>query len=77
MSDSGSETGAASRELVSPDAVVFIVGGALTRAHNNHQVHYSNVCAVRDEKAAGSNPATPTSSEGTPPAPNRLTDSAE
>jgi len=62
--DSGSETGAASRARVRPDAVNLTVLSALTSAHNPHQVCCSNVRAVRDEEAAGSNPATPTSSEG-------------
>ena len=33
---------------------------APTSAYNSHQVRYSNVRAVRDEEAAGLNPATPT-----------------
>jgi len=37
---------------------------ALTSTYIHSQVRYSNVCPVRDEEAAGSNPATPTSSEG-------------
>ena len=67
VSDSGSETGAASRVHVWPDAVRY---GQLDRAQcSDQRIHprsgrYSNVCAVRDEEAAGSNPATPTSSEG-------------
>ena len=63
--DSGSETGAASRVHVWPDAVRYgqlTAHSALTRAYIHNQVRYSNVCAVRDEEAAGSNPATPTSS---------------
>ena len=32
----------------------------LTSTYSPNQVCYSNVCAVRDEEAAGSNPATPT-----------------
>ena len=32
---------------------------ALTSAYIPHQVRYSNVCVVRDEEAAGLNPATP------------------
>ena len=46
------------------DAVSLTVHGALTSTYITHQVRYSNVCVVRDEEAAGSNPATPTSSEG-------------
>jgi len=64
MSDSGSETGAASRAHVRPDAVSLTACSAPTGAYSPHQVPYSNVRAVRDEEAAGSNPATPTSSEG-------------
>jgi len=64
VSDSGSEMGAARLAHVRPDAVSLTAHSVLTSAHIPHQVCYSNVCAVRDEEAAGSNPATPTSSEG-------------
>ncbi len=37
---------------------------ALTSAYTHNQVRYSNACAVRDEEAAGSNPATPTQVTG-------------
>jgi hypothetical protein len=33
---------------------------ALTSTFIPHQVRYSNVCVVRDEEAAGSNPTAPT-----------------
>jgi hypothetical protein len=42
------------------DAVSLTVHSALTSTYIPHQVRYSNVCVVRDEEAAGSNPATPT-----------------
>ena len=45
-------------------AVNLTANSAPTSAYSPHQVRYSNVRAVRDEEAAGSNPATPTSSEG-------------
>jgi hypothetical protein len=62
LSDSGSE-----RERPAPricgqlrsDAVSLTVHSALTSAYIHDQVRYSNVCVVRDEEAAGSNPATP------------------
>ena len=65
VSDSGSETGVASRAYVWPDAVSLTAHSALTSSYSPNQVRYSNVCAVRDEEAAGSNPATPTSSQAT------------
>ena len=46
------------------DAISLTAHSALTSSYVPHQVRYSNVCVVRDEEAAGSNPATPTSSEG-------------
>jgi hypothetical protein len=64
VSDSGSETGVTSRAHVWPDAVSLTAHSALTSSYSPHQVRYSNVCVVRDEAAASSNPATPTSSEG-------------
>ena len=42
------------------DAVSGAARNALNSAYTRHQVSYSNVCPVRDEEAAGSNPATPT-----------------
>jgi hypothetical protein len=54
VSDSGSETGAASRLHVRPGAVNWAPFSALTSAYNPHQVCYSNVRAVRDEETAGS-----------------------
>ena len=48
------------------DAVSLTAHSALTSVYIHGQVHYySNVCVVRDEEAAGSNPATPTSSQAT------------
>jgi hypothetical protein len=38
----------------------FAACSALISAYIRNQVRYPNVCAVRDEEAAGSNPATPT-----------------
>ncbi len=60
VSDSGSETGGASRAHMWPGVVSLTAHSAPTSAYSPHQVRYSNVCAVRDEEAAGSNPATPT-----------------
>ena len=60
VSDSGSETGAASRVHAWSDTVSLTEHSALTSAYIHNQISYSNVCAVRDEEAAGSNPATPT-----------------
>ena len=60
VSDSGSETGAASSAHTRSDAVSLTVHSALTSTYIPHQVRYSNVCVVRDEETAGSNPATPT-----------------
>jgi hypothetical protein len=42
------------------DTVSLTEHSSLTSAYIHDQVRYSNVCAVRDEEAAGSNPATPT-----------------
>ena len=42
------------------DAVSLTAHSALTSTYIPHQVRYSNVCVVRDEEAAGSNPPTPT-----------------
>ena len=46
------------------DAASVTVRDVLTSIYSAHQVGCSNVRVVRDEEAAGSNPATPTSSEG-------------
>ena len=54
VSDSGNETGAASRAHVWPDVVSLAAHSALTSAHIPHQVRYSNFCAVQDEEAPGS-----------------------
>jgi hypothetical protein len=56
VSDSGSQTGAASRAHVWPDAVSLTAHSAPTSAYSSHQVRYSNVHAVRDEEVTGSNP---------------------
>ncbi len=42
------------------DTVSIAARNVLTSVYSTHQACYSNVCAVRDEEAAGSNPATPT-----------------
>jgi hypothetical protein len=55
VSDFGSETGAASRVHMWPDAVSLTARSALNSAYTPHQVCYSNVCAFRDEEATGSN----------------------
>jgi hypothetical protein len=65
VSDSGSETGAASRAHMRPGAVGLTALSALISTYGPHQVCYPNVRVVRDEEAAGSNPTTPTRSEGT------------
>jgi hypothetical protein len=54
VSDSGSETGAASRVHVWSDAVSLTEHSALTSAYIHNQVRYSNVCVVRDEEANAS-----------------------
>jgi hypothetical protein len=51
MSDSGSETGAASRAHVWPDAVSLTAHSALTSTYGPDQVRYSNDRAVRDKEA--------------------------
>ena len=51
------------------DAANLTVHNALTSTYIPHEVRYSNVCAVRDEEAAGSNPATPTQVTGPFPVP--------
>ena len=45
------------------DAFSVTTRNVLTSVYSAHQV-CSNVCAVRDNETAGSNPATPTNSEG-------------
>jgi hypothetical protein len=54
VSDSGSETGAASRAHVRPGAVSLTALSALISAYGPHQVCYSNVRVVRDEEANAS-----------------------
>jgi hypothetical protein len=51
VSDSGSETGAASRAHMRPGAVSLTALSALISANGPHQVCYSNVRVVRDEEA--------------------------
>ena len=77
VSDSGSETGAASLMHMRSNAVNLAMHNALTSTYIPNQVHYSNVCAVRDEEAAGSNPATPTSSQAIPALRYRLSHRGE
>jgi len=62
--DSGSETGATSRAHLRSNAVNVAAHNVLTSTYVPNQVCCSNVCAVRDEEAAGSNPATPTQVTG-------------
>ena len=64
LSDSGSGTGAASLTHLRSNAVNAAMHNMLTSTYSPNQVCYSNVCAVRDEEAAGSNPATPTQVTG-------------
>jgi hypothetical protein len=52
--------GAAARGRVRLDAVSVTACGALSRADTSDQPTCTCVRAVRDEEAAGSNPATPT-----------------
>jgi len=58
---------AASSGQIRSDTVSLTVHSALTSTYIPHQVRYSNVCVVRDEEAAGSNPATPTQVTGHSP----------
>jgi hypothetical protein len=51
VSDSGSETGAASSAHMRPAAASLTVYSALTSTYILRQVRYSNVLAVRDEAA--------------------------
>ena len=46
------------------DAVSVAAYSVLNRANTSYQPACTAVSVVRDEEAAGSNPATPTSSEG-------------
>ena len=66
VSDSGSETGAASRAQVRLGAVSLTTLSALTSVYYPYQVCYSNVSVVRDEEATGSDPAIPTDSTPVP-----------
>jgi hypothetical protein len=56
--------GAAKDVQVSSDAVSVTAFSLLTSQDFAHLATCSCASAVRDEEAAGSNPATPTSSEG-------------
>ena len=53
VSDSGSETGAASRPHVRSGAVSGAARNTLTSTYGNHQATYSNVCSVRIERSGG------------------------
>ena len=64
VSDSGSGMGAASFRQTRSDAVTLAVRASLSWADMLKQGTRTPACPVRDEEAAGSNPATPTSSEG-------------
>jgi hypothetical protein len=64
VSDPGSELGAASRPHMRPGAVRVAALSAPASNYSHCQAHYSNVYVVRDEEAAGSNPATPTQLTG-------------
>src|SRR5215469_10800097 len=66
MSDSESQAGGAICAEVRSGAVSMATHTALTIAYTSNQASYSNVCADLDEETAGSNPATPTSSQATP-----------
>jgi hypothetical protein len=52
--------GAAACVQVRSDAVSLAVRSFPTSTYILNQTRYSNVCPVRDEEVAGSNPATPT-----------------
>ena len=52
---------------VRSDAVSMTASGFLTSADASHQVACTRASAVRDEEAAGSNPATPTQVTGHSP----------
>jgi hypothetical protein len=52
--------GAATRVRVRSGAVSVTTYNTLTSADTSHQAGYTRASAVRDEEAAGSNPATPT-----------------
>ena len=62
--DFGSQMGATTRSPVRSDAVSVTAYSVLSRANTSYQPACTGVRVVRDEEAAGSNPATPTSSEG-------------
>jgi hypothetical protein len=55
--------GAAVRGLVRSDAVSEAACSVLSRADTSDQPACTDVSVVRDEEAAGSNPATPTRSD--------------
>ena len=59
--------GATARGPVRLDAVSRAACSALSRIDTSEQLACTRARAVRDEEAAGSNPATPTSSEGIRP----------
>ena len=60
LSDSGSRMGAADCSQVRSDAVTVPQPKPLTCPNTTRQVLWPAVRVVRDEEAAGSNPATPT-----------------
>jgi hypothetical protein len=60
VSDSGSKMGATARGPVRLDAVSRAACSALSRIDTSEQPACTRARAVRDEEAAGSNPATPT-----------------
>ena len=63
MSEFGSGLGAASNHQMRPDAASRADHRSLTCADPPEQTVRTPACPVRDEEAAGSNPATPTRSE--------------
>jgi hypothetical protein len=58
VSDSGSVTGADSHPHVRSDGVSVAAHNALSSEYFSLQGSYPNICAVRDEEAAGSDPVT-------------------
>ena len=64
VSDSGSEMGAPGSCQARSDAVARPEGMPLSCADTPEQGTRSSACLVRDEEAAGSNPATPTQVRG-------------
>ena len=60
-SDFGSKMGATIRGPARLGAVSVTASGVLSRVDTSYQPACTCACAVRDEEAAGSNPATPTS----------------